>query len=76
MAPIQVQLEQLVEQGKERTRREHRSEDREEHAWCLDREHQDLTEEARQRVCSIESKARWEKWEKEDKEKIKPDPDY
>ena len=66
MAPIEKQLETLVEQGEQQALRDRVSEDREATAWCLDREHQDLSVDARKRICEDESKARWQVWADED----------
>ena len=74
MQPVEQKLETLVEQGNERRLADRRREDREESAWCLDREHQDLTKEARDRICTAESEARWEEWAREDKARPAGDP--
>lgn len=74
MGPVEKQLETLVEQGEQRALRDRVSEDREATAWCLDREYQDLSVDARKRTCKEESVARWEVWELEDEER-KTDPD-
>lgn len=59
MAPVQQSLDELVDQGRRR-------EDREAFVFCLDREHQDVTSEQRQRICQDESDLRWETWAWED----------
>jgi hypothetical protein len=66
MVPIEEQLETLVKQGEEQRNAERRREDREELAWCLDREYQDLDKEERQRICDEESEQRWATWAKQD----------
>lgn len=59
MAPVQQSLDELVEQGRRR-------EDREAFVFCLDRQHQDLDADDRQRLCQDESDHRWELWAWED----------
>jgi hypothetical protein len=71
IAPMEEQLEILVKQGEVSEARARRSEDKEEFAWCLDREYQDLTKDARDRICNAESEGRWAAWEAEDEQ----DPD-
>lgn len=73
MIPIEQQLETLVKQGEEEKDARRRRDDREELAWCLDREYQDLDKDERQRVCEAESEARWAAWATEDEARRKKD---
>jgi len=64
IAPVQVQLETLIEQGRQKA-------DWDKTVYCLDKQYQDETPEERARLCEKESEARWEKWRLEDKLKQK-----
>lgn len=66
MRPVEQNVAVLVKQNKELIAQGRRKEDRELRDRCEDKEHQDLTPEARKTLCAQESELRWRAWAAQD----------
>jgi len=66
MAPVQEQLDEIIQQNRVDS-------DRESLIFCLEWKHQDETAEVRKELCEKESAERWAEWKRQDDAKKKPE---